>query len=144
VAATVLEALATDSVPVDLVACSTAAGVDGVHEFRMGFTLRRSQLAEVEPTLRRVLPGLDADMEIDAEVGKVSLVGTGLLNRPEHTARLLAALAATGVSPSWISTAQSRTSVLVPLDRVRESVGTLHREFNPDRDSFDVEPMAPV
>jgi aspartate kinase len=138
IAATMLRALARESVPVDLVTWSAMS--DG--ESRMGFALRRSQLREVRRMLRETLSGPDFQVEIKEDVGKLSLVGTGLLNRPEHTARLLAALADTGISASWISTTQSRTSVIIPLDRILEAVGTLHGEFNLDRDDFDIESMA--
>lgn len=140
IAVHLLSALADESVPVDLVTWSTI----GPDEFRMGFTLRRGELPTVERVLADTLAELEPDIQIDREVGKLSLVGTGLLNRPEHTSRMLGALAAVGISARWISTTQSRTSVVIPLDRVIEAVEIVHREFDLDRDSFAVESMATV
>ena len=57
----------------------------------------------------------------------------GLLSRPEHTARLMAALAAAGISTSWISTSQMRLSVIVSRDRTVDAVEALHRAFRLDR-----------
>ena len=120
-----LAVLARHSVPVDLVARS------GPNEevFRMGFTIRRSDIAEVEAPLTEAAAEVGGSVRVDRNVGKVSLVGVGLLNRPEHTARMLATLAATDTPTSWISTSQLRSSATVPLDRVVPAVHALHRTF---------------
>ncbi|MBV9312308.1 MAG: aspartate kinase [Pseudonocardia sp.] len=124
-ASTVLSALAARCVPADLIARS------GLHEqeFRMGFTIRRSDVDEVRTAVRRTLLGPGASVHIDENVGKVSLAGMGLLNRPEHTAQMLAALSSAGIPISWVSTSQLRASVVVSRDRTLEAVQLLHRAF---------------
>jgi aspartate kinase len=124
-AADVLGILADNSMSVDLVARS------GPHEqeFRMGFTVRREDLREVRPALERHVAELGGRVHVDTHVGKLSLIGMGLLNRPEYTARLLSTLSGAGIWTSWISTSQLRTSVVVPLDRLYEAVALLHGEF---------------
>jgi len=57
----------------------------------------------------------------------------GLLSRPEYTAGLMAALAAAEIPTSWISTSQSRLSVIVPQDRTVAAVDVLHRAFRLDQ-----------
>lgn len=130
-AATVLRLLADHSVPVDLVARS------GPHEAecRMGFTMRRSDLAEVRQSLERLVEGPDAGLHIDENVGKLSLIGIGLLNRPGYTGQMLAALTAAGIPTTWISTSQLRSSAVVPLDRLAEAVHLLHQEFGLDAET---------
>ncbi|MEV4511734.1 aspartate kinase [Dactylosporangium sp. NPDC049525] len=129
-AAEVLGLLAGHAVPVDLVARSGTYE----EEFRMGFTIRRNDAERVRPDLARFAAALGGGVVVEEHVGKLSVVGMGLLNRPQYTARMLAALSAAGITTSWISTSQLRTSVAVPLDRVLDGVELLHREFELDRD----------
>ncbi|MEV4949572.1 aspartate kinase [Streptomyces sp. NPDC053755] len=139
-AADILTELARDSVPVDLLSWGAPDG----HGFRMGFALHGSRLAPAREALRRIAAGLGCDTEVDEKVGKVSLVGVGLLNRPDYTARMLALLSRMGVTPSWVSSTQLRVSVIVPLDRVLEAVTALHQEFGLGRDDLDTPSMAAV
>jgi aspartate kinase len=121
----VLGLLARHAVPVDLVARSGPQE----DEFRMGFTVRGTDLAKVRPALEEMAGRHRGAVRVDADVAKVSLVGLGLLDRPEHLARMTAALANAGIPVSWVSMSQLRVSVIVPDDRCREAVGLLHTEF---------------
>lgn len=134
----VLALLASNSVPVDLVARSGPQE----DEFRMGFTIRRSDVAGIHESLLDLARRLGGGVHIDEDVGKVSLVGMGLLNRPAYTARMLSALSAAGIVTSWISTSQLRTSVTVPLEHVIHATNVLHREFELDRNDLDVDSLA--
>jgi aspartate kinase len=122
-AAKILDVLARNSVPVDLIARS------GPHEdeFRMGFTVRRSDVVEVRLALEKAAE--DGGVRIDEDVAKVSLIGMGLLSRPTYVARMLAALSAADIPTSWVFTSQVRASVTVPRDRVAAAVALLHDEF---------------
>jgi aspartate kinase len=122
-AAKILDILARNSVPVDLIARS------GPHEdeFRMGFTVRRSDVVEVRLALERAAE--DGGVRIDEDVAKVSLIGMGLLSRPTYVARMLGALSAVDIPTSWVFTSQVRASVTVPRDRVAAAVALLHQEF---------------
>jgi aspartate kinase len=125
----VFEVLAAHGTVVDLVARSGPYE----DEFRMGFTIRRSQADPVRAALHEVTAAFGGGVHFDEDVGKVSVAGMGLLSRPEYTARLIAALAAARIPTSWISTAQLRLSVIVPRERTADAVETLHREFQLDR-----------
>jgi aspartate kinase len=125
----VFEVLAAHGTLVDLVARSGPYE----NEFRMGFTIRRSQADAVRRALHELTAAFGGGVHFDENVGKVSVVGMGLLSRPEYTARLMAALAAAAIPTSWISTSQMRLSVIVPRERTVEAVETLHREFHLDR-----------
>lgn len=125
----VFEVLAGAGTVVDLVARSGAYE----NEFRMGFTIRRSQAEAVREPLHEMTASFGGGVQFDDEVGKVSVVGSGLLSRPAYTARLMAALASAGIPTSWISTSQMRLSVIVPRERTVEAVEALHREFRLDR-----------
>jgi aspartate kinase len=121
----VFEVLATGGTVVDLVARSGPYE----KEFRMGFTIRRSQVGQIRAALHELAVGFGGGVHFDENVGKVSVVGMGLLSRPEYTARLMAALAGAEIPTSWISASQSRLSVIVPQDRTVAAVDVLHRAF---------------
>jgi aspartate kinase len=128
----VFEVLATRGTVGDLVARSGPYET----EFRMGFTIRRSEIGRVRTALHDLATGFGGGVHFDENVGKVSVVGMGLLSRPEYTARVMAALAGAGIPTSWISTSQSRMSVIVPQDRTVAAVDALHRAFHLERTSW--------
>jgi aspartate kinase len=132
----VFEVLAAQGTVVDLVARSGPYE----KEFRMGFTIRRSQVGQIRAALHELAVGFGGGVHFDENVGKVSVVGMGLLSRPGYTARLMAALAGAEIPTSWISTSQSRLSVIVPQDRTVAAVDVLHRAFRLDQR----EPRAPT
>jgi aspartate kinase len=138
-AADLLLVLADQHVGADLVARSGPFE----DEFRMGFTIRRGEVELVVPALRSAVSTLDGTVVLDEQVGKVSIVGTGLLNRPEHTARMLGTLASAGIPTSWVSVSQLRTSVLVPSQQLLTAVTLLHRAFELDEATL-VESVANV
>jgi len=129
-AAELLTVLAELNAPLDLVARSGPFE----DEFRMGFTMRRSDLDRVAPALRDRVEKVGGTVVVDEDVAKVSVVGVGLLSRPQYTARLLRTLAAAGIATSWLFTSQLRTSVTVPLVRALDAVALLHEEFALDPD----------
>lgn len=125
----VFEVLAAQGAVVDLVARSGPYE----NEFRMGFTIRRSQADSVRAALHEVTASFGGGVHFDENVGKVSVVGMGLLSRPQYTARLVATLASSGIPTSWISMSQMRLSVIVPRERTVDAVEALHRAFHLDR-----------
>lgn len=131
-AADILMLLSQHAVPVDLVARSGPYE----DEFRMGFTMRRTDADETLSAVRDAMNELGATIHIEKNVGKLSLIGMGLLNRPEYTARMLSALSTADIPTSWLSTSQLRTSVIIPLGRVLGAVQLMHDEFELDRDQL--------
>jgi aspartate kinase len=130
----VLGTLARCGVAVDLVARSGSAEP----EFRMGFTVHRDHLDRLLEPLRRAVTPAGGRVDVDTGIGKVSLIGTGLLNRPEIVARLLGTLAEAGITTSWVSATQLRTAVTVPLASVGDAVALLHDRFGLDHDEYDL------
>jgi aspartate kinase len=107
----------------------------------MGFTIPRARLGAVLPALRWAVERSGGWVEAVNDVGKVSLVGTGLLNRPQLVARMYAVLDSAGIATSWLSATQMRTSVTVPRAQVSEAVRRLHDEFALDRADFEISTM---
>jgi len=106
-------------------------------ELTIGFTVPRKDGEEVSSVIREALADLGATIHVYKNVGKLSLIGMGLLNHPEYTVRMLSALARAGIPVSWLSTSQIRTSVVIPLDRVASAVQLLHNEFELNFDDLD-------
>jgi aspartate kinase len=132
-AADILQKLATQAVPVDLVIRSGPAE----DEFRMGFTIPRNESETAFSAVREALVDREATIHMDKNVGKLSLIGMGLLNRPEYTAKMLSALAEADILTSWLSTSQIRTSVVIPLDQIEGAVQLLHDEFELNHEDLD-------
>ncbi|WP_433831145.1 aspartate kinase [Actinoplanes sp. CA-015351] len=139
VAAQVFGTLGRCGVAVDLVARSGS----GEPEFRMGFTVRRDHLDRLLGPLRAAVAPAGGRVDVDAGVGKVSLIGTGLLNRPEIVARMLTTLNQAGIATSWVSATQLRTSVTVPLPSVGDAVAVLHEQFGLAHDDYDLATPVP-
>ncbi|MDR7301964.1 aspartate kinase [Haloactinomyces albus] len=129
-ATNLLSVLAEHGTAADLIARSGP----NEDEFRMGFTMRSSEYPDIEESLRSAVTRMGGVVRIDDNVAKVSLVGLGLLSRPQGTARMLAALSAAGINPSWVSNSQLRTSVIIPLSRVVQALELLHDEFGLDQE----------
>jgi aspartate kinase len=117
--------LAEHYVPVDMVSASCSAPGGG----ELGFTARCGDLDPILDGLRRTAAHRRATVRVEPDLGKVSLVGTALLDRPHHTAHMLAALAGAGIATTSMASSQLRTCVTVPLADTWDAVRTLHREF---------------
>jgi aspartate kinase len=121
----VLSLLSANSVPVDLL----AEFDDGDGCARISFMVSRNHADTVREELQSFAASGDVSVKMEEGMGKVSVVGTGLLSRPEYTARMLSRLSDVGIPASRIFTSQCRTSVVVPLPCVDKAVNILHQEF---------------
>lgn len=133
----VFTVLAGQRTAVDLVARSGS----NEPEFRMGFTLASSALPAIVPPLRDMAGPRGGRVEVSEDVAKISMVGTGLLNRPEFVTRMLTTLEHAGIVTSWVSATQLRTSMTVPRTQVARAVALLHEEFGLDNGEFDLHSM---
>jgi len=68
-------------------------------------------------------------VEGERDLGKVSVVGTGMLNRPGYAARMFASLGEAGIPIRMVSTSEIQVTCVLPADRVEEAVRVLHRDF---------------
>jgi len=95
----------------------------------VAFTVRRADLAAALEVARGVAEPLGGKVEGEEGLGKVSVVGTGMLNRPGYAARMFAALGEIGVPIRMVSTSEIQVTCVVPAERVEEAVRALHRDF---------------
>lgn len=65
----------------------------------------------------------------DDQLGKVSIVGTGVLNTPGYAPRMFKALADAGINIELITTSEIRITCIIAQDRIPDAVRILHRTF---------------
>ncbi len=121
-----LTELAANAVPVDVLTRLT----DG-----LDLTVSDEHLSVVY----RIAARLGCRLDVAPAMAKVSLLGGGLLDRPEYPARLLACLDRAGIRVHSVVTSQLRCTVTVESAHVHDAVRLLHAEFELDRDLSTVD-----
>jgi aspartate kinase len=89
------------------------------------------------PDLPRALEAIEpAVAEIGAQgvvtddsLGKVSIVGTGVLNTPGYAPRMFQTLADAGINIELITTSEIRITCILAQDRIPDAVRSLHAAF---------------
>ena len=132
VAAKVFSALAGNNVSVDMIIQNISE--DGITD--ISFTCPGADLARASETVERILPGINArDYDVDKDIAKVSLVGTGMKSSPGVAARAFATLGENQINILAISTSPIRLSVVVDGAQAAAAVRCLHTAFDLDSDS---------
>jgi len=135
VAATIFQKLADAKVNVDMIVQNVAEG--GCTD--ISFTVPESHVDSALTTTTKLEAELDATGTlVDADVGKVSLVGAGMRATLGVAARVFRALGDAGINIEMISTSSIRISCVVAKGAVEEAVRVLHAEFDPPVISEDV------
>ena len=128
VAAALFEPLAERGVNVDMIVQNV--GHDGLTD--ISFTVPRESAANASEVAGKVANELGAaGVEIDENVGKVSLVGAGMKSHPGVAAGVFRALSDAGINIEMISTSTIRISCIVRGHQVDDAVRALHDAFDP-------------
>ena len=131
VAAQLFTPLADAGVSVDTIVQN--ASVESLTD--MTFTVDRG---DAEPALRvveSILPQLEAsEVVADADLGSVSIVGTGMSTSPGFAARMFRTLFEHGINIELISTSEIRITCIVRAAQVGDAVRALHDAFDLDRE----------
>jgi aspartate kinase len=117
--------LAERGISVDVIVESGVEG--GVAD--VAFTVRRGDFAEARRLAGEVTASLGGEVEGEEGLGKVSVVGTGMLNRPGYAARMFASLGEAGIPIRMVSTSEIQVTCVVPAERVEDAVRQLHKDF---------------
>ncbi len=120
--------LAGAEVSIDVIAEST--GPDGMIE--LGFTVASDELALALPIVEEAARALGARVAAQRDLAKVSLVGTGMLNRPGYVARLFATLAEAAIPCLMVSTSEISVTCVIPEGQATLAVARLHATFRRD------------
>jgi len=132
VAAKVFSALAGNAVSVDMIIQNISeAGITDI-----SFTCPGADLARAKETIERILPDISArDYDVDEDIAKVSLVGTGMKSSPGVAARAFSTLGENQINILAISTSPIRLSVVVDGAQAAAAGRCLHKAFDLDSDS---------
>ena len=98
-------------------------------------TLDQADSETAVEVLRRVQEQIGfEDLELDPNVGKISLVGAGMKSNPGVSFAFFEALSESGVNIDMISTSEIRISVLTHIDKLDAAVAAVHTAFGLDRE----------
>ena len=94
------------------------------------FTVHKKDLEEVEDILNEHKEALRFDhIEADEHIGKVSIVGVGLMSNCGVAAKMFEALYEAGINIQMINTSEIRVSVLLDEGDVNRAVKAIHAKF---------------
>jgi len=126
VASAVFGPLADHGVNIDIVVQNVSH--DGFTD--LSFTIAEADLGMARLVLEQVATDVGAaGYQATADIGKVTAVGTGLLNIPGMFATACRALADAGINIQMMSTSEIRITFVVDRGRVIDAVRALHRIF---------------
>jgi aspartate kinase len=94
------------------------------------FTVTKDQINEAMKVAKPIAKKLGAsDIVSDTELGKVSIVGTGMQNTPGFAAKMFETLSDNGINIELISTSEIRITCIIKESKVKEAVRALHKAF---------------
>ena len=104
----------------------------------ISFTVPGSAAAKVRDVLQEKQDELGyQSFDIDANVGKVAVVGVGMKTHSGLAAKFFNALSDEGVNVLMISTSEIRIAALVPLEQLQDAVRALHTAYGLDAEQVE-------
>jgi aspartate kinase len=126
VAAAVFGPLAASGVNVDMIVQNVSH--DGTTD--ISFTIPRAAVPVAEDTARTVVEHVGAtSVQVDAGIGRVSVVGAGMRSNPGIALHMFEVLAGEDINIEMISTSSIRISCVIREEQVDEAVRALHAAF---------------
>ncbi len=126
VAHRLFSALAAEAINVDMIVQSTKQE----NTTDLLFTVTRDDLPRTLEIAQAVAAELGAaDVRHATGLGKVSIVGAGMVSNPGVAARMFEALAQHSINIQVISTSEIKVSCLIDLDQVPDAVRAIHDAF---------------
>ncbi|HEX5804955.1 MAG TPA: aspartate kinase, partial [Macromonas sp.] len=127
----ILGAVADANIEVDVIIQNV--GKEGKTDF--SFTVHRNDLAKTLDLLKgQVAPKLGAaEVQGDAKICKVSIVGIGMRSHVGVASRMFRCLSEEGINIQMISTSEIKTSVVIDEKYMELAVRALHRVFDLDQ-----------
>ena len=127
VAARVLRTLSDQNITIDMILQSMRSG----NVNSMAFIIPDSELERFDSTLMKKRSGAK-EIIVEKEYAKVSLVGVNLTASPDIAATLFETLANEGMNIDMISATNSRVSVILKSDKIKDAVHAIHSSFRLD------------
>ena len=135
-AAELFNVVAEAGANIDMIVQNTATGVDVDDKVSdISFTLPKGDSAKVVAALEANQPTLGyRELEVDHEIGKISVVGAGMRTHSGVSATLFNALAKAGINIEMISTSEIRISVVTDINEADAAARAIHTAFGLDSD----------
>jgi len=126
--ALILSALAEAEINVDMIVSNAAH--DGVA--RESFTMNMNDLGSAQAALKKLLPqlGIDASLETEAGLAKLTVVGVGMRSYTGVAATMFQALADAGIKTGMITTSEIRITTTVDEANIEKAARTVHAAFS--------------
>jgi aspartate kinase len=132
-AAAVFKAIAGAGINVDMIVQNVSAGTEKKTD--ISFTVPKEDAGRGVEVLKAMQDELGFEqLQYDDQVGKLSLVGSGMRSNPGVSATLFQSLADAGINIEMISTSEIRVSVVTSDDELDEAVRVVHSAFGLDAD----------
>ncbi|CAG7844688.1 Aspartokinase [Pseudoclavibacter triregionum] len=133
-AAKIFTLVAGQGANIDMIVQNVSAASTGTTD--ISFTLPKADATKVMQTLEANKDEIGyAAIRHDDQIGKISLVGSGMRTNAGVSAQLFEALADAGINIDMISTSEIRISITVRADIVPEATRVIHTAFGLDADS---------
>jgi aspartate kinase len=123
IAAAVFQPLADAGISVDNIVQN--ASIENITD--LTFTVAKGDLARAMEVVKPI--AARKQCLSDTNVGKISIIGTGMLNAPGYAARMFSALSEKGINIQLITTSEIRITCIIDEARVEEATRALHRAF---------------
>ena len=133
-AAELFNVVAEAGANIDMIVQNTATGVDVDDKVSdISFTLPKGDSAKVVAALEANQAALGyRELEVDHEIGKISVVGAGMRTHSGVSATLFNALAKAGINIEMISTSEIRISVVTDINEADAAARAIHTAFGLD------------
>jgi aspartate kinase len=135
-AAEVFRVVAEADSNIDMIVQNNPTGVDVTDRVAdISFTLPLGDLGRVAGALEGAKASLGfRELEQDADIGKLSVVGAGMRTHSGVSSILFAALAEAGINIEMISTSEIRISVVTSSKQLDDAARAVHTAFGLDGD----------
>lgn len=126
IAASIFVPLAEAGISVDTIVQN--ASVNKITD--LTFTVTEAQIEEAMKVMKPIAERIGAkDVVSNTNLGKVSIVGTGMQNTPGFAAKMFATLSDKGINIDLITTSEIRITCIIEANKVKEAVHALHQAF---------------
>jgi aspartate kinase len=130
-AAEIFTVVAKADVNIDMIVQNVA--VSKTHLSDISFTLPADDFKKAVSALENGKAAIGFEsLELNATIGKLSVVGSGMKTHSGVSATLFGALAKAGVNIEMISTSEIRISVVTNVEQVDEAAKVVHTAFGLD------------
>lgn len=127
--ATIFSRLAQAQVNVDVIVQNVAD--HGATD--ISFTTGQADLGHAEAIVRDVAQDIGAiGVEVDGAVGKVSIVGVGMMSHPGVAASMFEALRQADINILMITTSEIKVTCVIHEDHITRAVNAVHQAFGLD------------